>query len=55
MENIFTCKGRQLADFLISHGSNLIKVEGLIYYFEKDSSITDNIKQWDKLNKMSMF
>lgn len=32
----FSCKGKRLADYLINHGSKLIRIEkGNIYIFEK--------------------
>lgn len=56
MENTFTCKGKQLADYLIKNGSKLVDSDGFnTFYFEKDETIKVNLSEWDKLNKMSMF
>lgn len=56
MKNTFTCKGKQLADYLINNGSKLVDSDGFnTFYFEKDETIKTNLLQWEKLTKMLMF
>ena len=56
MENVFKCKGKQLADYLINNGSKLIKTDGFdTFYFEKDETVKVNLEKSKKLNKLSMF
>lgn len=43
----FNCKGKQLADYLVKHGSKLLRVENGAFIFEHDSSIDANLKQWE--------
>lgn len=50
----FCCKGKRLANYLISHGSKLIRVDNdqkskgfLVFIFEKDESIERNLEKWE--------
>lgn len=59
MDKEFVCKGRNLAEYLIKHGSHLIEttmVGGVYaYVFEKDESIDKNIKEFEKTRNMCLF
>ena len=56
MNNIFYCKGKRLADYLIKHGSKLVKVEnGNVYVFEKDETIDINLEKWEIDKKRCLF
>lgn len=59
MDNIFTCKGKLLADYLIAHGSKLKKIDrnngDFTFIFEYDESIEKNIEQWEADMKKCMF
>lgn len=50
-KELFYCKGKRIADYLIKHGSKFVKTEkrdgDIVYIFEKDESIFENL---DKLN-----
>jgi len=52
----FYCKGKQLADYLIKHGSKLIRIDnGNIYVFESDDSIDKGLEQWEIDKKKYLF
>lgn len=55
----FYCKGRQLASYLIKHGSKLLRTENksgyAIHIFEYDGSIDENIKQYELDKKKWLF
>lgn len=58
----FCCKGKRLANYLISHGSKLIRIDNdqkskgfLVFIFEKDESIDNNLKQWEFDKKKYLF
>ena len=52
----FSCKGKRLADYLINHGSKLIRIEnGNIYIFEKNDSLYENLSNYEKDTKKCMF
>lgn len=54
--NEFIVKSKQLANYLISHGSKLIRKENYnTYIFEKDESIDKNIEQWEFSKKNIYF
>lgn len=60
MDNsIFYCKSKRLADYMIKHGSKFIgndNIEGkLVYLFENDESINDNIAKWESDTNRCMF
>lgn len=56
MNDIFYCKGKQLADYLVLHGSKLLRVEnGSVYIFENDKTINDNLEQWEMDKKRCLF
>lgn len=60
MDNsIFCCKSKRLADYLIKHGSVFIKSDNrdgvLVYLFENDDSINDNIVKWESDMSRCMF
>lgn len=59
MNDVFYCKGRRLANFLLSNGSNIIRIdkeEGVfIFVFEYDDSIDANIKKWEANLKRCYF
>jgi hypothetical protein len=59
MNEVFYCKGRRLANFLISNGSKIIRIDkedGLfIFVFEYDDSIDVNIKKWEANLKRCYF
>lgn len=60
MDNkLFYCKGKRLADYLIKHGSKFIGSENhegnIVYVFENDNSINDNIDKWESDVKKCLF
>lgn len=59
MNDVFYCKGRRLANFLISNGSKIIRIdkkEGeFVFVFEYDESIDSNITKWKANLKRSYF
>ena len=59
MDNTFYCKGRQLANYLIKNGSNLLEVRidnGVdVYVFELDDTIDVNLKKWELDRKKWLF
>ena len=52
---LFYCKSKNLAKYLIKHGSKFIKVEKDNYIFEKDESIEQNLAIYEKDMKKCMF
>jgi len=51
---MFVCKGKRLANYLIEHGSKIIRIDCdqkakgfLVFLFEQDESIKQNLKQWE--------
>lgn len=58
-DKFFYCKGKRLADYLIKHGSKFIgddERDGhIIYVFENDSSIDENLDKWEKDVKRCLF
>lgn len=59
MSKEFKCKGKRLSDFLIGHGSKLIKKEivngSTVYVFEYDNTIDKNIEQFESLKQRCLF
>lgn len=59
MKKEFNCKGKRLYEYLINHGSKMIRkdiVEGsVVYVFEHDKSVDNNIKQFETLRKRCLF
>ena len=51
MSKEFYCNGRQLSDYLIKHGSKLLRTENkngaVVHVFEYDESIDRNIEQYE--------
>ena len=47
-KDLFTCKGKRLANYLISRGSKLIQTINDEFIFIKDKSIEENLEQWEK-------
>lgn len=52
---LFYCKGKRLAEYLIKHGSKFIKVEKNKFIFEKDESVERNLAVYEKDMKKCMF
>ena len=53
---MFCCKGKRLANYLIEHGSKIIRIDCdqkskekgfLLFIFERDETIDKNLKQWE--------
>jgi hypothetical protein len=51
---MFVCKGKRLANYLIEHGSKIVRIDCdqkakgfLVFIFEEDESIKQNLKQWE--------
>lgn len=49
----FVCKGKRLANYLIEHGSPVIKIDTdqqnkgfLIFIFERNQTLEDNLQSW---------
>ena len=59
MSDIFLCKGKPLSDYLIKHGSKLIRTENkdgfFVYVFELDDTIDKNLEQWKIDKKRCLF
>lgn len=51
----FNCKSKQIADYLIKHGSKLLRVDNGIFIFKYDGSIDNNLEQWKIDYKKCMF
>ncbi len=51
---MFVCKGKRLANYLIEHGSKIVRIDCdqkakgfLVFIFERDETIDRNLKQWE--------
>ena len=51
---MFCCKSKRLANYLIEHGSKIIRIDNdkesknfLVFIFEKDNRLNDNLKKWE--------
>ena len=59
MDNMFYCKGRQLADYLAKNGSRFLEVQTdkgvIVYVFEFDDTIDINLKKWELDRKKWLF
>lgn len=51
---MFVCKGKRLANYLIENGSILKRIDCdqkskgfLVFLFEEDKTIENNLKQWE--------
>ena len=59
MSKEFNCKGKRLADYLVKHGSKLIRnghIQGInVYVFEYDESIDKNIERFEMAKKRCLF
>ncbi|MDD4805111.1 MAG: hypothetical protein PHN69_08290 [Candidatus Pacebacteria bacterium] len=51
---MFCCRGKRLANYLIEHGSKIVRIDCdqkakgfLVFIFEDDDSIKKNLKQWE--------
>jgi hypothetical protein len=51
---MFVCKGKRLANYLIENGSTLKRIDCdqkakgfLVFLFEEDKTIEENLKQWE--------
>ena len=58
----FCCKGKRLANYLIEHGSKIIRIDNdqkskgfLVFIFENDESINKNLEQWEIDRKKYLF
>ena len=52
---MFVCKGKRLANYLIEHGSKIKRIDCdqkakgfLVFLFEQDESIKQNMENWQK-------
>ncbi|MFA6667718.1 MAG: DUF5659 domain-containing protein [Bacilli bacterium] len=59
---MFVCKGKRLANYLIEHGSKIIRIDCdqkakgfLVFLFEQDESIKQNLKQWETDKETYLF
>lgn len=50
---MFVCKGKRLANYLIEHGSPVIRIDTdqqskgyLVFIFEKNELLENNLKSW---------
>ena len=50
---MFCCKGKRLANYLIEHGSKIVRIETdrnnseyLVFLFQNDDSIRKNLMNW---------
>ena len=58
----FCCKGKRLANYLIEHGSKLIRIDCdqkskgyLVFIFVNDESIDENLRLWETDKKKYLF
>lgn len=55
----FYCKGRQLAAYLIKHGSKLLRTENkcgyTVHIFEHDETIDENVERYELDKKKWLF
>lgn len=52
---IFSVNDRQLAVYMMNHGSKLICIENGIYIFKYDDSIEENLEEFENLQDKCMF
>lgn len=52
---MFVCKGKRLANYLIEHGSPVIRIDTdqkskgfLVFIFEENEVLNNNLKSWTK-------
>lgn len=52
---MFLCKGKRLANYLIEHGSPVVKIDTdkeskgfLVFLFEKNDLLDKNLRSWNK-------
>ena len=52
---MFLCKGKRLANYLIEHGSPVVKIDTdkeskgfLVFLFEKNDLLDKNLQSWNK-------
>ena len=52
---MFCCRGKRLANYLIEHGSKIVRIDCdqkakgfLVFIFENDESIEKNLQKWRK-------
>lgn len=52
---MFVCKGKRLANYLIEHGSPVIRIDTdqkskgfLVFLFDKNELLDNNLKSWEK-------
>lgn len=59
MNNEFNCKGKQLADYLMKNGFELLRVDNVkeskVFVFEQNDSINDAIDKWEANKKKWLF
>lgn len=59
MNNEFNCKGKQLADYLVKNGFELLRVDNVkgfnVFVFEQNDSINDAIDKWEENKKKWLF
>lgn len=53
--NLFCCKGKRLANYLLEHECNLIRIDCdqkskgfLVFIFVNNQSLKDALKEWEK-------
>lgn len=59
---LFCCKGKRLANYLIKNGSHLIRIDKdknakgfLVFIFEKDKTIERNLNNWENEKRKILF
>lgn len=56
---VFECESKQIADYLVEHGSKLIDVDRYdgktVYVFVHDDTIEENLDAWESNFAKSMF
>lgn len=59
MNDVFYCRGRRLANFLLDNGSKIIRIDkeegSFVFVFEYDESIESNIEKWEANLKRCYF
>lgn len=55
MGNLFCCKGKRLANYLLDNGCRLVKIDSdnqsrgfLVFIFEKDENLDSALTSWEQ-------
>lgn len=55
MDGLFCCKGKRLANYLLEHNCNLIKIDSdnqsrgfLVFIFKRDENLNSALASWNQ-------